>query len=99
MEDLIKQYSENHSLNSAANKSRVSLSDFVSSNQLLTAENNNKQNRASAIRPSHENSITSAEENKKLRGDSTVGPHRITDTELSEAVSLAQEPVTTSKSI
>ena len=62
LEDLIKQYSKNHPLNSAANKSRVSLSDFVSSNQLLIAENSNKQNRTSAIRPSHERSTTSAEE-------------------------------------
>ena len=86
---MIKQYSENHPLNSATNKSRVSLSDSVSINQLLTAENKNNQNRTSTIRPSHERSTTSAEEENKLElSGSTVWPYPITDTELSEAVSL-----------
>ena len=90
LENLIKDCSENHPLNSATNRSRTSLSDSVSSNQLLTAENKNNQNRTSAIGPAHERSTTSAEEDNKLelsaRG-STVWPYPITDTELSETLS------------
>ena len=77
-EDLIKQYSERHPLSSATNKSRLSLSDSVSSNQLLTAENKNIQNGISTIRPSHERSTTSAEEDNKLElSGSTVWPYPI----------------------
>ena len=78
LEDLIKQYSESLPLSSATNKSRLSLSDSVSSNQLLTAENKNIQNGMSTIRPSHERSTTSAEEDNKLElSGSTVWPYPI----------------------